>query len=510
MVLKHNESQNNTGQMAMVNYKDELINYSTSSTSLTSYSLSTSTSSLPFIYVTDDINSSKSTKNPVKLKVKKQYDIEITGENHAGFPLFFQNNINTIFIPKNIKTHLGKFVPKEYLKNIDRDKNIAIEKCLVFVSNLSSTVYSDDRWKSLSSTQIHEQTKKGNDNTFIYTHIIKALTYKSNIKVAVIMVKKNEYGYETYQEGIACKEYSLTDTYFNGSLVEYIIKDKGIIQKRNKFFYSQLKKAVDSTIGNNLIDLYSKIELPSHAEINLEAKRLTKLKYRTKKGKTLTFLNKHPRSYYKDANSRSFVEQNIKLFDYLTKRGFMIPIIGKEKSGGRIVDSFTLMPSWIRRLVKIDGKPIIEVDYSALHPNIAMSIYGGSKKNLTHLEVAENSKIDLSDVKIAHLSYFNERVHGMKCSPLYSYYSESEIAMNEAIIKEKQMSLKGHKTTSMRMFAKEVEIMTECIKQLNYKGICVGYIYDALFCKESDAKLVEEIMNKVVLEHSVYTTAKIG
>lgn len=504
MVLQHNESQNNTGQMAMVNCNDKLINQSTSST------LCTSLSSSSFIYVTDDRKESKSSKSIVNSSVKERYDIEITGENHTGFPLFFQNNINTIFIPKNVKTHLGRFVPKQYLKNIDRDKNIAIEKCLVFVSNLSSTVYSDDRWKSLSSIQVHEQTKKGNDNTFIYTHIIKALTYKSNTTDAVIMVKKNEYGYETYQEGVACKEFSLTDAYFNGSLVEYIIKDKGIIQKRNKFFYSQLKKAVDNIIGNNLIDLYSKIELPSHDEINLEAKRLTKLKYRTKKGKALTFLNKHPKSYYKDANSRSFVEQNIKLFDYLTKRGFMIPIIGKEKSGGRVVDSFTLMPSWIRRLVKIDGKPILEVDYSALHPNIAMSIYGGSKKYLTHSIVAKESNLNINEVKIQHLSYFNERVSGMRRSPLYSYYNGSEALMNESIIREKQTSLKRHNITSMRMFAKEVEIMTECIEQLNSKGIYVGYVYDALFCKESDAKLVEEIMNKVVLEFNVFTTAKIG
>ncbi len=464
----------------------------------------------PLIYVTDENTKNETYENPVRASVKECFNIEITGENHTGIPLFFQTNISTIFIPKNVKTHLGRFVPKQYLKNIDRDKNIAIEKCLVFVSNLSSTVYSDDRWKSLSSTQIHEQTKKGNDNTFIYTHIIKALAYKSNTTDAVIMVKKNEYGYETYQEGIACKEYSLTDTYFNGSLVEYIIKDNGILQKRNKFFYSQLKKAVDSTIGNNLIELYSKIELPSHAEIILEAKRLTKLKDRTKKGKILTFLNKHPKSYYKDANSRSFVEQNIKLFDYLTKRGFMIPIIGKEKSGGRVVDSFTLMPSWIRRLVKIDGKRILEVDYSALHPNIAMSIYGGSKKYLTHAEVAKESNLNINEVKIQHLSYFNERVPGMRRSPLYSYYNDTETLMNQSIIREKQTSLKSHNITSMRMFAKEVEIMTECIKQLNSKGIYVGYVYDALFCKESDAKLVEEIMNKVVLEHRVYTTAKIG
>ena len=507
MVLKHNEFQNNTGQMAMVNCNDKLINQSTTSTSYPSYS---SSSNSPFIYVTDDRTEDKPPKNQVKSRVKECYDIEITGENHTGFPLFFQSNIATIFIPKKVKTHIGRFVPKQYLKNIDRDKNIAIEKCLAFVSNLSSTFYADDRYKSLSSTHLDEQSKRGRDNTFVYNYIIKALTYSTNTKEAIIMVKKNKFGNETYQEGVVCKEYGFTDTYFKGDLVEYVIKDKGILEKRNKFFYSQLKKAHDNPIANNLISLYSKIELPSRAEIILEAKRLTKIKHRNKKGKMLTFLNKHPKSYYKDASARSFIEQDIKLFDYLTKRGFMIPIIGTEKSGGRVVDSFTLMPSWIRRLVKIDGKSIVEVDYSALHPNIAMSLYGGSRKYLTHLQVAENSNIDLSNVKIAHLSYFNERVQGMKRSPLYSYYSESEMAMNEAIIKEKQTSLKGHRITSMRMFAKEVEIMTECIKQLNYQGIYVGYIYDALFCKESDAKLVEEIMNIVVLENRVYTTAKIG
>ncbi|PKH66703.1 hypothetical protein CXF59_12320 [Flavobacterium sp. ALD4] len=507
MVLKHDESQNNTGQMAMVNCNDKLINQSSTSTPSPSYSYS---SMSPFIYVTDDRIEDKPLEKPVKSRVKECYDIEMTGENHTGFPLFFQSNIATIFIPKKVKTHLERFVPNQYLKNIDRDKNIAIEKCLAFVSNLSSTYYADDRFKSLSSTNLDEQSKRGRDNTFVYNHIIKALTYSTNTIEAIIMVKKNKFGNETYQEGVVCKEYGFTDAYFKGDLVEYIIKDKGILQKRNKFFYSQLKKAHDNPIANNLISLYSTIELPSHAEIRLQGKRLTKVNYRTKKGKILTFLNKHPKSYYKDASARSFVEQNIKLFDYLTKRGFMIPIIGTDKSGGRVVDSFTLMPSWIRSLVKIDGKSIVEVDYSALHPNIAMSLYGGLRKYLTHIQVAENSNIDLSNVKIAHLSYFNERVQGMKRSPIYSYYSESEMVMNEAIIKEKQMSLKEYRITSMRMFAKEVEIMTECIKQLNYKGIYVGYVYDSLFCEESDAKLVAEIMNTVVLKFNVFTTAKIG
>jgi hypothetical protein len=82
--------------------------------------------------------------------------------------------------------------------------------------------------------------------------------------------------------------------------------------------------------------------------------------------------------------------------------------------------------------------------------------------------------------------------------------------MLKKIEEEKWNSVKKHKITSMRMFAKEVEIMTECIMQLNSKGIYVGYVYDALFCKKSEAKIVEEIMNKVVLEFKVYTTASIN
>jgi hypothetical protein len=507
MVLKHNESQNNTGQMAMANCNDKLINQSTSSTSFPYYP---SSSNSLFIYVTDDKTEDNPPKKQAKSRVKEQYNIEITGENHTGIPLFFQNNINTILIPQKVKTYLQRDLPKEYLKNIDSNKDLAVEMCLLLVSNLSSTFYSDDRWKELSSTLMDEQTKKGKDNTRIYLKIINALKYNTDTTEGIIHVKTNEFGYETYQEGIACKSYCFTDTYFKGDLVEYVIKDKGILQKRNKFFYSQLLKATKNPIANNLLNLYSKIELPSHNEIKFEAKRLIKIKDKTKKGKILTFLNKHPKSYYKDASARSFVEQNIKLFDYLTKRGFMIPIIGTEKSGGRVVDSFTLMPSWIRKLVKIDGESMLEVDYSALHPNIAMSIYKGSKKYLTHAMVAKESNLNINEVKIQHLSYFNERVPGMKRSPLYSYYNDSEALMNESIIREKQTSLKRHNITSMRMFAKEVEIMTECIKQLNSKGIYVGYVYDSLFCKESEAKIVAEIMNKVVLEFNVYTTAKIG
>jgi len=496
-----NESSNKIEQIAEITTAKQL----TGTTSHPFYSSSSS----PFIYVTDKDKGVKTEENPLKSDYTEIYSAEIFDELNASLPLFFEN-INTIYIPTKVKTHLEKNVPKKLLISIDANIHIAVKKCLLIASSLSSTIYSDNRWKELSSTIMDEQTRKGNDNTRIYPKIIKVLKYSTNTTEGIIQVKTNEFGYETYQEGIACKSYSFTDTYYKSDLVKHIIKDKDILQKRNKFFFSQLKKAADNAIGSNLIGLYSKIELPSYDAILLEAKKLIKEKYKNKKGRTLTFLNKHPKSYFKDASARSFVEENIKSYNYLTQRGLMIPIIGNEKSGGRVVDSFTLMPSWIRRLVKIDGESIVEVDFKAFHSNIAMKLYGGSKKYLTHALVAEESNIEIADVKTEHLSFFNKTVWEMKLSKLYNYYQSSEPLMLKKIEEEKWNSDKKHKITSMRMFAKEVEIMTECIRQLNFKGIYVGYVYDALFCKRSDAEVVKQIMDKVTLEFNVFTTASIN
>ncbi len=89
---------------------------------------------------------------------------------------------------------------------------------MVFSSNLTSTLFYEDRWKSLSSKILAEQFKNGKDNTFNYTHIIEALKFNSETTDAIIQTKKNNLGNDTYQEGITCKLYSFTDTFYNNSL----------------------------------------------------------------------------------------------------------------------------------------------------------------------------------------------------------------------------------------------------------------------------------------------------
>jgi hypothetical protein len=426
-------------------------------------------------------------------------DIQILQNDYKLAELALQfPNVNSLLIPKKAEYNLRKYVSKSMLKVIDCDVNVAVEKCLVFLSNLASTYYTDDKWKSLNATLLHQQTKSAN-NTYIYTRIIDVL--KIGTKTGPFI----EAG-ESYEVCVQSKKYRLTDTYLKSGLTEYTIKDAGIIQIRNKMFYQHLNEALENPICTNLIKMYPKIDLPTTEELLVIGKLLVKNNYRTKKGKILTIRNSHKNHYWKDAENRSFVEDNIELFRFLTGRGFMIPTVGDEKSGGRVVDSFTLMPAWIRNEITVDGKKLIECDYKALHPNIALKLYHGNQTYLTHQNVAERTCIDLKMIKIEHLSFFNKNWFGMTESPLFDYYKKNEADMLQRIYQDKKEH--GYKITSKKMFKVEVDVMTDVIKYINAKGIFVLYVYDALLCEYKDEALVIETMNRIVLEHGVTTCVK--
>ena len=426
-------------------------------------------------------------------------DIQIlhNDNNLAELALQFPN-VNSLLIPKKSEYNLRKYAPKGMLRAIDSDVDVAVEKCLVFLSNLSSTFYTDDKWKSLNATLLHQQTKS-KDNTYIYTRIIDVLKHGTS-KGAFIEVN------DSYLEGEYSKKYRLTDIYLKG-LVEYTIKDAGIVLNQNKLFYEQLNEAMEHPICSNLVKMYPKIELPTSKELLVIGKRLAKDGHRTKKGKILTVRNNHSNDYWKDSDNRSFVEDNIELFKFLSNRGFMIPSVGDEKSGGRVVDSFTLMPAWIREQITINGIKLTECDYTALHPNIAIKLYNGNQRYLTHQNVAERTGIDVKSIKIEHLSFFNKHWQGMYKSPLYSFYSKHEPDMLSRIYNDKKNN--GYKVTSAKMFSVEVGVMTDVIKHLNTKGINVLYVYDALLCEAKDKTIVVETMNRIILEHGVYTRVKV-
>lgn len=409
-------------------------------------------------------------------------------------------NVNSILIPKKAEYNLRKYVSKDLLKAIDNNIEIAVEKSLVFLSNLASTYYTESKWKALNAVILNQQSKKA-DNTYIYTKIIKVLTNGTS-KGAFIEVDNS------YRLDYESKKFRLTDTYLKAGLTEYIIKDAGIITTRNKLYYQQLSKAITNPICYNLILMYQKIDLPTSSELLAIGKKLVDEGRTTKKGKILTVRNKHKDHYWLDVKNRSFVEDNIKLFEFLTGRGFMIPSAGDESNGGRVVDSFTLMPSWIREQITVDGKKLTECDFICLHPNEIIKLYDGSASYLTHESVAERTGIELKKVKIEHLSFFNMKWNQMRNSLLFGYYSINEPDMLARIYRDKNEH--GHKITSQKMFKLEVDIMSAVIKDLNAKDVYVLYVYDALMCEEKDREHVIETMNRIILEHDVKTKVKVN
>lgn len=300
---------------------------STKSTNLTT----TTKSNLTINYVTDNSGQKKNNEKP-KFTGDSTDNVSFEDVNgNVTLPIFF-GEYKTIQIPKGVRRRI-KRLPKGILKRIDSNKDVAVEKCLIMTSNLTYTVFNEeDYWKSLSSTILHDQFKKGSDNTFIYKEIIEALKYETNSTHPIIECKKNQYNTETYRENYYTKQYRLDESCRNKTLESYQIKHDDNINKRKAYYFKQFNEASANEIGKNLIKVYEQITLPSKEKILIHAKKLVKENHKNKKGKKLTFLNKKSKSYFSNLEQRSFVEDNLKLYDFLVGVNFMIPKTGDFKS----------------------------------------------------------------------------------------------------------------------------------------------------------------------------------
>jgi hypothetical protein len=437
--------------------------------------------------------------------IKECFDDVIVTEFQAQFPFFFISN-NLIKIPSKIEYVLRKYVSRKLLRDIHDDEEVAIELCLLFVSQLTSTYFKllEDPeykgWKSLRAEYLRDFLSI---SPMTYKNVITALEKPTSKGVIIecdhlaLVGEKNFY-------------YRLGEAYIGKGIKSYRLKTNTAQKLLNKRFMRIYSKSETNPIIKNLLEFYNRIELPTIEQIEKEADRLIKLKYTTKKKKILKRLGKHSKKSFGNPEKYSFVEDSIAVFKYLTENGILFPEVGSEKSGGRIIDSLALMPSWIRRMIKINGKLNVEADYSCMHPNIAIFLYNGSKEYLTHNDIALAMDTNVDIIKVEHLSFFNKKIWQMKESPLYKYYEEKEPKMLKNIISEKCNSEYKHYTTSRRLFGKEVEIMSLVIEKLNKENIYVGYVYDAVFCHPDEANRVKEVMDEVVQKFGVKTTAKLS
>ncbi len=498
--MKYNKSKMSNKSQSNTSSKDNKLTYYSSLSSYSSFPLSSSSS------IINDLLDYTSTidTNIIDLKAKKGYlDNKATTDISTTLPLYF-NHENRIKIPCKVQYLLRNVIPREILKAIDPNVNVAIEKCLLFTTLLTSTYFKlqedskFDGWKALKAEYLQDFFSNSSQD---YKNIIKILMYK--LDAGSIIECDN-----VYRKGQKSYNYRLGKAYMEKGIINYTLKSKvaiSLLNKRNAGLYN---KSLQNPICRNLIQFYSHCTFPTIEEIIIEAKRLIKLSY-SKKGKRLVFLNKHPKTYYSNPQKLSFVEDAIKKYKSLTENGLLIPRVGSEKSGGRVVDSIALMPSWIRKLIKVDGVPIVELDYSCLHPNIVIALYGGRSEFITHEKIARLNRLEKSTVKKQNLSFFNATVSDLIHFNIYGNYFLMETKMIEKIIEEKLTSIYGYKITSRRMFKKEVEIMTEVIELLNNENILVGYGYDALYAKPDFVKRIKKVMDFTCLNHGVKTTASV-
>jgi len=406
-----------------------------------------------------------------------------------------------ILIPRKAERVLNEFISIKDLLEVNRDLLVAREQCLMFLSMIATHhITSSQEYRYLSKDFLLKSIM-GNNSSKSKGRLIKLieiLEKGTELKGPIIVVDNS------YSAGIRARGYKLSSVYQDKGLKNYTLTTAKAISVNKKCYYEKLDSIKNNPIVRNLLKVYDQITLPSEEILVREAKRLIGIGYKTKKGKILKFRNKKSREK-DDTETFSYVEANIDLFKALTSSGYMIPIVGDEKSGGRVVDSFILMPSWIRGMCRIKGKKIKEADYTCLHPNIAISIYEGGKKYINHQDVADELGFAKQIVKKEHLSFFNKNLWQMRTSQLWQYYQTHEPELMRNIINEK--AVLGYKSTSRKLFSIEVAIMTAVIQELNEQGIYVVYVYDALFCSPADIEVVKIVMNSTILRFNVYTRA---
>ena len=431
---------------------------------------------------------------------------EDLGKREATFNVtkehFFIRDYKVINVPTRASRALD-YLPKKALKQIHEDIDLAKELCLVFLSFLSDTYYTStfatnaakrDGWKQLNSSILQDALMiKGDDS--LYKKVIDVLEVGTT-KGPIIDVDKS------YLEGEYSRSYKLADKYLNRGVNSYTLQHKSVKTSRERSYYRMLSNAIGGKISSNMIHVYAKLEKPTLEQVKEEAKRLVAEGYRTNKGRKLVFENKRSKQYHKERNN-AVVEDHIEMFQYLTSNGYMIPV-ESDKAGGRVADSLTLMPGWIRNLFKIDGKPLMDPDFVCLHPNLTMTIYGGKTEYITHDKVADTLGVDRQVAKVEHLSFFNKSWDQMMKSPLFDYYISTEANVMQKLFEEKRDGIMTHN----KLFRMESTLMANVIERLNEMDIYVVYVYDALKCHPDHHSIVVDIMNEEAIKMNVKTVAK--
>jgi hypothetical protein len=320
-----------------------------------------------------------------------------------------------------------------------------------------------------------------------------------------------------------CTEYRLTAKYRNRNLQSYTITNKKLLTKLAIMFDEEIQEVFDNSIMGYQVASYNYIELPTLEDIYEQADEMVNTKATNKDGKIYNYKRKLTEVQL-NRDKYVFIEEQINIFKTLTSNGYITPSYS-EAAGGRVADSFTLMPSWIRKLCTINGNPLIENDFTSLHPVIIAYHYmnrvsdaeANKMKSVLkeyngdlHAFIAARMGIPRNKVKKSHLSIFNKRIEAMEKDSVWQCWATEFPEYAKVIIEDKQdytmgMNMDGviasgfepHKNTSRMLFRLEVDLMTEITKELTESNIPGIYVYDAIYTTIDISNLMKKIATKL-------------
>ena len=428
----------------------------------------------------------------------KEYEIEHTDE--ILFTL--EESEASIRLPKRIIADVRQALKGVDISFIHYNNDTAFELILIILTNFTfvklkgvyyDSDYVNNNFINLSSKILKQQVG----------------TYNSRYKKILNLLIEHRFIEQgtSYKQNVKCISYKIADKYFTFKIEKYSLKTSYALklhkQNRRKFNLD----IFENTIAKNEILNSHYIETPSEDEALIELRKQSKKKWVNKKGKQLKVLGKKKRE-----DKYVYVEDYLELYKLL-KDHFKLPKVLGPNAGYRVMTKYNTIPSIIRKLLKIDGKTLVGLDFSCFQPNLANRIYGEQlEAPLSHIEAADylttlnkykglKEEDRLKKAKTEHLSFFNKKIEMMKRSPLYTFYSEKHPSLLRNIITDKTDN--GYKSVSKKMFTTEVRVMTEIVKRCMRAGIITVYVYDELMVEEDFVDDVKYIMQEVCEEQKL-------
>ncbi len=200
-------------------------------------------------------------------------------------------------------------------------------------------------------------------------------------------------------------------------------------------------------------------------------------------------------------------------YENMMEEGLRVPT--QSTSAYRVTDSVCIMPKFIRNEVLLEEEEMIEVDVTALHPNIMAYVLKReipSERKIieeylegdVHSKMAEYLGVDRKTVKTNFLSYFNDRNANLKKYEVNKFFEEK---LPKSLRWIRNYKRANHKRMSKLLFKNETILMENIVREIHKNDLKCFSVYDAIYVPKSKGEQAYNIVNEVIKASGLNTDA---